>query len=180
MQCACALLHCHVACPVLPYFSTLPHKRYDFQKKVTEHCMCGLIFSTTFVWNISHSKIIQRDIIINVRMSSCKVPVILVSLQWNLNFLDIFSENMQYSNVKFSGNPSSLRWVVPCGQMDRRTDRQRERDRQTDTKLTITCRNFASALRNCILFTVLLFPTIQDTFLCRLKLLYLIRCYNYL
>jgi hypothetical protein len=33
-----------------PYFSTLSHKRCDFRrKKVTEHKMCVLIFSTTFV-----------------------------------------------------------------------------------------------------------------------------------
>ena len=37
-------------------FYTLSHKRHDFQKKVTEHKMCVLIFCTTFVWNISHSK----------------------------------------------------------------------------------------------------------------------------
>jgi hypothetical protein len=32
-----------------PHFSTLSHKRHDFQEKVTEHKMCVLIFSTTFV-----------------------------------------------------------------------------------------------------------------------------------
>jgi hypothetical protein len=30
-------------------FPTLRHKRQDFEKKVIEHKMCILIFSTTFV-----------------------------------------------------------------------------------------------------------------------------------
>ena len=45
-----------MACPALQYFSTLPHKRNDFRKHVTEYKMFVLIFSTTFAWKISHSK----------------------------------------------------------------------------------------------------------------------------
>jgi len=48
--------YCHLS-PVLQHFSTLSHKRRGFRKrKVTEHKMCVSIFSTRFVWNISHSK----------------------------------------------------------------------------------------------------------------------------
>jgi hypothetical protein len=38
------------------HFLMLSHKWHDFRKKVTEHKMCVLISSTTFIQNISHSK----------------------------------------------------------------------------------------------------------------------------
>jgi len=45
-----------VAYLALPYFSMLSHKQHDFRKNIIEHKMCVLICSTSFVWNISHSK----------------------------------------------------------------------------------------------------------------------------
>jgi hypothetical protein len=38
-----------VACPAIKYSSTLSHKEHDFIKKIIEHKMCVLSFSTTFV-----------------------------------------------------------------------------------------------------------------------------------
>jgi len=52
---------------------------------VIEHKMCVLSFSTTFVWNISHSKG-------NSGRSPCKVAAIFFRFQWNLSFLDRFSK----------------------------------------------------------------------------------------
>ena len=65
--------------PLLPpYFSTLSHARRDFLEKVTEHKMCVFIFSTTLSETFLILRRIQPDIVINVKMSFCKVPVILV------------------------------------------------------------------------------------------------------
>jgi len=50
--CMRCIIPSSVACLVLPYFLTLSH----FQKKVIDYKMCALIFSTTLVWNNSHSK----------------------------------------------------------------------------------------------------------------------------
>ena len=36
-----------VAYLAVVHFSTLPHKRHDYQEKKTEHKMCVLIFSKT-------------------------------------------------------------------------------------------------------------------------------------
>jgi len=54
MQCACVTLS-SVDSPILKHFSTLSHKRNDFrkekeeEKKVIEHKMYVLIFSTNVV-----------------------------------------------------------------------------------------------------------------------------------
>ena len=45
----------HVACPAVPYFSTLSHKLHDFWKKKL-NIKRDFIFSANIVCNISHSK----------------------------------------------------------------------------------------------------------------------------
>ena len=73
--------YCHLW-PAPLYSILLPFLINDkiFEKKVTEYKMCILIFSTTFIWNISHSKNKWARYGKNVYWSSCKVPVILVRL----------------------------------------------------------------------------------------------------
>jgi len=58
-----------------------------------------LIFSTNLSGIFLIVTRIEQDITINVLMSSCKVPVVLVRLQRNLDFLDSFSK--KNSSIKF-------------------------------------------------------------------------------
>jgi hypothetical protein len=60
-----------VARPALQYFSPLSNKRYDFrERKVIEHKMCVLLFSTTFPETLLMLRRIERDMIRNVYGSS--------------------------------------------------------------------------------------------------------------
>jgi hypothetical protein len=59
-----------------PYFSTLSHKRHDIWKKVTERKTRVLIFSITFIENISHFKKNSARYCHKCKMSSGKVLVI--------------------------------------------------------------------------------------------------------
>jgi len=55
--------------------------------------------------------------IINVQLTSCKLPSFLVRFLINLEFsCNIFKK---YSNIKFHESPSSERQVVPCRWTDR-------------------------------------------------------------
>jgi len=125
-----------VASPALQYFSTLSHETARFlKKKVTKKKMCFLIFSTTFC--LEHFYCKKNWTRYDKKCTlfiMCSTAVILVRLQWNLNFLDSFSK--KYSNIKFHQNPSSWSRVVTCGRMDGRTD---------ITNLIVALRHLANA-----------------------------------
>jgi hypothetical protein len=60
-----------------PYFSTLSRKRHNFLKKIIEYKMCVLIYSTILFETFLVVRRNRRDVFINVKTSSCIVPVIL-------------------------------------------------------------------------------------------------------
>jgi len=78
MHCACAILS-SVACPTLQYFSTLFHKRYEFrgEKKVIEHQMWVLTFSTALSETFLILNRTERDMIINLPSLHVKYPLFL-------------------------------------------------------------------------------------------------------
>jgi hypothetical protein len=94
-----------------------------------------LILCTTFVWNVSHSKRILQDIVINVKISSCNVPAALVVFLWNCNFLDWFSKKLKYQiSSKF------VQWEPSCSmRMDRRTDGQTDKHDEANSRFSQIC-----------------------------------------
>jgi hypothetical protein len=119
-----------VACLDVPYFFKLSHKRHDRRTEVSGRITCVVICSTT-VTETSHSKRIHRDV--NKRSASYKVPVILVGFLMKLEF-------SRQGILNFTNIRSMSRAM--------RTTNQRE-GRMGMTKLVVTFRNFANALKNC-------------------------------
>jgi hypothetical protein len=94
---------------------------------------------------------IQRDIIMNVKTSSCKVPVILVRFWRSLNFQGTFSKNSQISNLT-----EICPVVAELFHADRPTN---------TTKLAVAFRNFANAPKNvslCKTFCAMLHGATQN------------------
>ena len=126
--------------PVAALNFLLSHERRDLRKNVTEYKMCVLIFSTILFKKFLILRRIQRDIVINVKTSSCKVPVILVWFEWNLNiFRQIFVK--RWNTKTLQGHYGGSR-IVPFGSTDGRTDEQTD-----TTKLIVAFLNFANAPR---------------------------------
>jgi hypothetical protein len=101
---------------------------------------CVLIFCTTFVWIIYYSKKNSTIFIINVHMSSYKIPIILVMFQWNLKFARLIFEKS--SNIKFHENPSTGSGVVAW---------------YVQTRLIVDFRNFVNAPKISCLYMYSLF-----------------------
>ena len=67
-----------VAIFVPSYFSTLSHERHDFRETGIEYKTCVLTPLQRLPETFLILRRIQRDIVINVKTSSCKVPLNLV------------------------------------------------------------------------------------------------------
>ena len=76
---------------------------------------------------------IQLDIVINIKMSSCKAPAILVGFYWNLNFLDMFSKKDPILRKSFQ-------WYLNCS--------MRKEGRTDKKKVIVAFSNLANAFKN--------------------------------
>ena len=112
--CICSLRYpaCHARAP---YCHLWPVRLSTIKKKkVTEHKMCVLIFSTTYVWNISHSKKKWARCNKNVLWSPCTCILVHFNETWN------FSTDFR-KILKYQISWKSVQWEPTCSM---RTDRQ--------------------------------------------------------
>jgi len=121
----------HIAICSLPHstiFSRIISQKARFSIKLLS-AKCITIFSTTFVWNISHSKKNWARCDQNVWWSSCKVSFILVRFEWKMNFLDSF---FFLKIPKWQISRKSVQWEPSCSM-------------RTDMTKIVAYRNFPKA-----------------------------------
>jgi len=107
-----------------PFYKISPHfpingTIFEGKKKITQHKMCVLIFSTTFVWNISHSEkkweLYDKKMCIGLRV------------KYTL-FLSNFNENWIFSTdfrtiLKYQISWKSVQWEPSFSMRIRQTRR---------------------------------------------------------
>ena len=136
---SCAALYCHLW--PLWLYHIFPRISYVVRFLDNTYWTQNLCYD--FIYNFSETFYvlmrIQRDIIKNVHISSCKVAVIHVRFSSNLNFLNRF--------LKIFESKLSWKYVPWLPSFSLRTDRHR--DERTDmTVLTVVCRKCANAPKN--------------------------------
>jgi hypothetical protein len=91
---------------VLPYISTLSHKRQEFREKLTEQKVCTFISSGVFTWNISRIKnnsarCYHKCTYVYMQSTRCSCRILIF-----FNFATDFRRFLKY---QISWNTSSMR-----------------------------------------------------------------------
>jgi hypothetical protein len=99
-----------LACLSVQHFSIVSHKWHDFQKVVFGRRMYILVFSTTFVWNLSLSRNNSAICYHNNTYISVLSTVILITVIWI--FFNRFSDITHISNfLKICPVGTEMFWV---------------------------------------------------------------------
>jgi hypothetical protein len=135
--CVCIRSHRYPACNAhAPYCHLWPARVYGgWGESVTEHKMCVSSFSTTFAWDIFHSKKNERDIIKMYIVLHVKYPLFLS----DFNETWIFSIDFRNSHI----SRKFFQWEPSCS--------MQTGERKWRSKL-VAFRNFANAPKKSLHF----------------------------
>ena len=165
-----------VACLAVPHSPTLSHKRHDFWGEKILNTKIMVWFSQQLLSEaFPILRIIQRDIVTNVRKSSCKVPVIHIRIFMKLEYFQQIFE--KYSDIKFRETPSSGSRVVPCRQAKGQTDRHDEANSRFSTRLKICQMEVEGLGLICISYSLYI-CALRDAFCCLFFPSFLYSLYN--
>ena len=124
----CCITLSSLACPAIPYFSTLSHKWHYFGKILFNIKWVFWFYLQLLSETLLIQRSIQRDIIINVHRSLHKVPIIQTKLWSNFNSLNRILKG-EGGKLKYQISWKFMQWELSYSmQMDGQTDRQTHRD----------------------------------------------------
>ena len=88
----------------LQFWEVLQNKKQMFHSK---------FMYIPWIWKNCKIKSVHRDTILNAHNCKCKLPVIHLRVQSNLNFLKLFSKDPKILN--FMKICSTVKWFILCG-----------------------------------------------------------------
>ena len=121
-----------VVCPAVPCFFHIGSQTTRFSDKSIVHKMYALILYTTFVWNITHSKKNQQDIMVHIVGLHVKYPLFFFS---DFNETWIFWTDFR-EILKYDISCKSVQWGQICSM---RTNRRKNRHNETSNRFSQFC-----------------------------------------
>ena len=135
MQSACAVIYCHLwpvwLYHIFPHFLT-NGTIFGKKKRVIEHKMRVMIFSTITSEIFFTVRRIEEDSVISAHRPSCEVPVILIRIQWKIQFS---RNNFEKKIPKYKILRKFVQWKPSCSTREAKSSSANAPDTEADATM---------------------------------------------